>query len=71
MTKKADSKAIARVAEMMDVPVANVDMVRAGCRHKCKKCPQPIEMGEIHFCVYYGKGLSSLKFPDRYHLTCL
>lgn len=39
--------------------------------HPCKQCKLPILKGEEYYCVYVGKGLASLKYPNRYHLGCL
>ena len=46
-------------------------LTKARKPYKCYSCGDPIEPGEYHYCVYYGMGLGSLKFPDRVHQGCL
>ena len=40
--------------------------------HNCSGCRQPITEGTRYYSVTYaGAGLSSIKFPDRFHAECV
>lgn len=46
-------------------------LVTAMKDYTCNRCYTTIAKGEKHYCVYYGIGLGSLKFPDRIHVKCV
>lgn len=47
------------------------ELRRARKDHTCSECGQLIPRGTMYYCIYYGKGLGSLKFPDRAHEHCV
>ena len=48
-----------------------VETKKARKIHDCNACPRLIFPGSQYYAIFYGKGLGSLKFPDRIHTWCL
>lgn len=66
-----ETKAALKTLEELRLNGSIVELKQARKGHPCKVCPLPILKGEEYYCVYVGKGLGALKFPDRYHIGCL
>lgn len=66
-----EAKLTLKVLKRLNLNGALAELRRARKGYKCSACGWPIERGEEHYCIYYGKGLAALKFPDRCHVHCI
>ena len=47
-------------------------LTKANKEHMCRKCLGLIARGDLYYSVVVGgSGLAGLKFPERFHTTCL